>query len=53
MCLDDVALPELLLLLPCAHRCVCAGCADALLAAARPCPKCREPIARAIRVFED
>ncbi len=38
---------ELLLL------CDSCGCADALLAAARPCPKCREPIARAIRVFED
>jgi hypothetical protein len=24
-----------------------------VLAAVRPCPKCREPIARAIRVFED
>jgi hypothetical protein len=53
VCLDDVALPDLLLLLPCAHRCVCAGCAAMLLAQARPCPKCREPLARATRVYED
>jgi hypothetical protein len=53
VCLDDVLVADLLLLLPCAHRCVCAACAAALLAEARPCPKCREPVARASRVFED
>jgi hypothetical protein len=53
VCLADVPLSELLALLPCMHRCVCQACADALLAAARPCPKCREPVWRASRVFED
>jgi hypothetical protein len=51
------AIEALLLLLPCAHRCVCATCAAMLLALpsadARRCPKCREPIARASPVFED
>jgi hypothetical protein len=57
VCLDDVAQADLLLLMPCAHRCVCQACADALMAilppAPRRCPKCREPVWRASRVFED
>jgi hypothetical protein len=57
VCLADVPIEALLQLLPCAHRCVCVACADALLALpvpdARRCPKCREPIARALPVFED
>jgi hypothetical protein len=53
ICLDDVQLSEMHALLPCMHRCVCAACADMLLAEARPCPKCRESVARAARVFED
>jgi hypothetical protein len=57
VCLADVPIEALLLLLPCAHRCVCATCADVLLALpvpdARRCPKCREPIVRASPVFED
>jgi hypothetical protein len=31
ICFLDVQLEELLLLYPCAHRCVCEGCADALM----------------------
>ena len=54
VCLADVHVADLLLLLPCAHRCVCAACAAALLGGAAPrCPKCREPVSRASRVFED
>ena len=47
---------DLLLLLPCAHRCVCQACACVLLAETpdkRRCPKCREHMERASRVFED
>jgi hypothetical protein len=50
VCLDDVALPAMLLLMPCAHRCVCGDCAARLMDApppARACPKCREPVTRA------
>ncbi len=54
VCLADVAAADLLLLLPCAHRCVCEACASMLLSAPQPrCPKCREDVARASRVFED
>jgi hypothetical protein len=53
VCLEDVAQADLLVLLPCMHRCVCADCAAALLADARPCPKCRERVERAARVYED
>jgi hypothetical protein len=52
VCLLDVSVDELLLLWPCAHRCVCQLCTDALLALpppARLCPKCREPIESAAR----
>ncbi len=54
MCLEDV--PELWLILPCAHRCVCKACAALLLSwpvPARKCPKCRKPVASTLRVFED
>jgi hypothetical protein len=54
VCLADVAAADMLLLLPCAHRCVCEACANMLLAAPQPrCPKCRKDVARASRVFED
>ena len=56
VCLGDTLRGDLLLLIPCAHRCVCQACADALLAAAperRRCPKCRGLITLALRVFED
>jgi hypothetical protein len=38
-----------------ARTAACAGarCAAMLLAQARPCPKCREPLARATRVYEE
>ncbi len=56
ICLEDVAVEALLQLLPCAHRCVCEACAERVMLLplrARTCPKCREPVARASRVFED
>jgi hypothetical protein len=55
VCLEDVALTELLLLWPCTHRCVCAECSAVLLArppARRLCPICSEPVAGAARVFD-
>jgi hypothetical protein len=56
VCLLDVAVSQLLLLAPCGHRCVCAGCAATLMTrppAARLCPKCREGILCATRVFDN
>ncbi len=56
ICLHDVPLDDLLLLMQCAHRCVCATCAERLMALPanrRLCPKCREPVLRASRVFDD
>jgi hypothetical protein len=57
ICLSDVLLDELFILLPCLHRCVCARCADVLLKERlrcyRLCPKCRAPVERAGRVYED
>jgi hypothetical protein len=54
VCMADVAAADLLLLWPCAHRCVCEACANMLLATPQPrCPKCREDVSRASRVFED
>mmetsp|Transcript_11114 Transcript_11114/g.33023 ORF Transcript_11114/g.33023 Transcript_11114/m.33023 type:complete len:146 (-) Transcript_11114:140-577(-) len=35
-------------LVPCGHRCLCAGCARQLDA----CPLCRKPCTSAIRIFE-
>jgi hypothetical protein len=56
ICLDATVLCNLLALLPCMHRCVCAGCSELLLAEpphARKCPKCRGHVTRAARVYED
>ena len=35
--------------LPCGHRCLCAGCREA---AARECPLCRAPANGTVRIFE-
>ena len=57
MCLDVVDASDLLAVLPCGHRCVCARCGDALLradaAARRRCPKCRAPLTGVLRVFDE
>jgi hypothetical protein len=57
VCFLDVIREELLLLMPCAHRCICADCADALMAtpppAPRLCPKCRKHVIGASTVFDD
>jgi ankyrin repeat protein len=44
-------------LLPCFHKCLCGGCADALMASALPeapavCPMCRAAVIQAQRIFE-
>jgi hypothetical protein len=54
-CSADVLIDDLLLLLPCAHRCLCAGCAAHLLetpAGSRHCPKCRAPVSGTSRVYD-
>jgi hypothetical protein len=56
ICFLDVRLDDLLLLMPCAHRCVCEACAEALVAAdpeRRRCPKSRKSVSGASRVFDD
>ena len=56
VCLDDVAASDLLMMMPCGHRCVCAPCADMLTQrppADQRCPKCRYPFTGVTRVFED
>jgi hypothetical protein len=56
ICLADMPAEEMLLLWPCAHRCLCQPCADALMAtpppAPRLCPKCRQHVQGACRVYE-
>ena len=57
VCFLDIQLDELLLLMPCGHRCVCQACADALLAlpppALRLCPKCRKAVIGAVHVYDE
>jgi hypothetical protein len=56
VCLLDVPQDELHLLMLCGHRCVCAECADTLMArppASRLCPKCRKPVVHASPVFDE
>jgi hypothetical protein len=56
VCFADVAVADLLQLLPCCHRCVCEACAGRIVDApppARTCPKCRAHVERAARVYED
>jgi hypothetical protein len=56
ICFLDVLQDELRLLSPCGHRCVCAECASVLTArppASRLCPKCRELVVCATRVFDE
>jgi hypothetical protein len=56
ICFLDVVQDDLRLLSPCGHRCVCVECAAVLMArppAARLCPKCREPVVFATRVFDE
>ena len=45
VCLDDEPTHAVL---PCGHRCLCAGC---LVAAARECPVCRTPSQGTVRIF--
>ncbi len=55
VCFDEVELNSLQLLIPCCHRCVCAGCAATLLAhppARRVCPICDAFIIGASSVFD-
>jgi hypothetical protein len=56
VCFLDLLLDDLFLLWPCAHRCVCEACADALMAlpppAERLCPMCRKPVVGASRVYD-
>ena len=53
VCLDEVAAEDMHVLMPCMHRCVCAGCSAALMGTTRKCPKCRADVTLASRVFDD
>ena len=46
VCLDSLPTHAVL---PCGHRCLCAGCVGA---AARECPVCRTPSQGTVRIFE-
>jgi len=50
ICLERTATDRLLVLVPCGHRCVCAGCSGSLVG--KPCPICRENVERVMRVYE-
>ena len=45
VCLDA---PASMALLPCGHRCVCAGCAGTV----RACPICRGGVQGSVRIFD-
>ena len=50
ICLESVAARSLLVLVPCGHRCVRAGCSGSLVG--NPCPICRQTVSQAIRVYD-
>ena len=50
ICLERTASDRLLALVPCGHKCVCAGCADGLVR--KPCPICRKKVREVLRVYE-
>ena len=49
MCFERVGARTLLVLVPCGHRCVCAGCSGSL---EQPCPICRENVREVMRVYD-
>jgi serine/threonine protein kinase len=49
-CLERKLLSDLLALVPCGHRCVCANHVSHIVG--RPCPMCRAEAVQAIRVFD-
>jgi hypothetical protein len=53
VCLESGPCGALLAVLPCGHRCVCGGCAAALLQQQRKCPKCRQEMTGALRVCDE
>jgi hypothetical protein len=50
ICLETVAARTLLVLVPCGHKCVCAGCSGSLVG--KPCPLCRKNVREVLRVYE-
>ena len=50
ICLESISLCNLLALVPCGHRCVCANHANVVVG--RACPLCRTMATQAIRVFD-
>ena len=50
ICLERKLLSDLLALVPCGHRCVCADHASHIVG--RPCPMCRTKAEQVIRVFD-
>ncbi len=50
ICHESKSRHELLALVPCGHRCVCGGCASAMVN--KPCPLCRSNTMMAMRVFD-
>jgi serine/threonine protein kinase len=50
ICLQPEEVGKLLALVPCGHRCVCAGCSA--LVVGHTCPVCRTEARQAIRVFD-
>jgi hypothetical protein len=50
ICLERKLLSDLLVLVPCGHRCVCANHASHIVG--HPCPMCHSEAMHAIRVFD-
>ena len=50
ICFERKETRDLLALVPCGHRCVCGGCASAMVN--KPCPLCRSNTMMAMRVFD-
>jgi hypothetical protein len=50
VCLEKKVLSDLLLLVPCGHRCVCAFHASDIVG--KLCPLCRKQVENAIRVYD-
>jgi serine/threonine protein kinase len=51
ICLESMLVSDLLALVPCGHRCVCANDTNAVVG--RPCPLCRTTATQAMKVFDN
>jgi Development and cell death domain/Zinc finger, C3HC4 type (RING finger) len=52
ICLELQSLGDMVALVPCGHRCICAMCSATKILPGVPCPKCRQQVMFGIKVFD-